>query len=84
MIEKNLLVNSDPNIENQNLLHINRLPARATVVPAARRGAYYQNKEDSCYIRSLVGDYRFKYLPEDSFKDFYITFFTKFKKITNC
>ena len=71
MIDKNLLVNSDPNIENQNILHINRLSARATVVPAQRREIYYRNKEDSHLIRSLNGDYRFKYLPSDSYKDFY-------------
>ena len=73
MIDKNLLVNFDPNIEDQNLLHINRLPARATVVPSQMRGVYYQNKESSTLIRSLCGDYRFKYLPEDSQKDFYKT-----------
>ena len=73
MIDKNLLVNTDPNIENQTLLHINRLPARATVVPAQRRGVYYQNKEGSSFIRSLNGDYRFKYLLSDSFRDFYGT-----------
>lgn len=71
MIDKNLLVNSDPNIENQNVLHINRLGARATVIPAQGRGVYYQNKEESCFIRNLNGDYRFKYLLSDSFKDFY-------------
>lgn len=71
MIDKNLLVNTDPNIENQNILHINRLRARATVIPAQKSGVYYQNKEDSCFIRSLNGDYKFKYLLSDSFKDFY-------------
>ena len=72
MIDKNLLVNSDPNIENQKLLHINRLGARATVVPAQKRGVYYKNKEESCFIRNLNGDYRFKYLLSDSFRDFYV------------
>ena len=72
MIDKNLLVNSDPNVENQKLLHINRLGARATVVPAQKRGVYYKNKEESCFIRNLNGDYRFKYLLSDCFKDFYV------------
>ena len=72
MIPKSLLMNFDPNIENQNILHINRLPARATVIPSERRGVYYRNKFESAFIRSLNGDWRFKYLPEDSFKDFYL------------
>lgn len=71
MIPKNLLINSDPNIENQNILHINRLPARSTVVPAQKRGVYYQNKYQSSLIRSLNGNYKFKYLTSDTFRNFY-------------
>ena len=71
MIDKHLLINRDPNIENQNILHINRMPPRATIVPAKERGVYYQNKYDSTLIRSLCGDYKFKYLAEDTFRDFY-------------
>ncbi len=71
MIEKQQLMNFDPNIEDQSVLHINRLPARATVVPAKWRGVYYRNKYDSSLIRSLNGDYRFRYLPSDTEKDFY-------------
>ena len=73
MIDKNQLFIHDPNIEDQKLLHINRLPARATTIPAQKRGVYYQNKEDSCRIRSLNGDYRFRYLPEDHDRAFYRT-----------
>ncbi|MBQ8408101.1 MAG: DUF4981 domain-containing protein [Clostridia bacterium] len=73
MIKKELLVNSDPNIENHRLLHINRLPARATVIPSHKRGVYYRNKFESANVRSLNGDYRFKYLLEDSMKEFYRT-----------
>ena len=72
MIDKNQLFIHDPNIEDQKLLHINRLPARATTIPAQKRGVYYQNKEESCRIRSLNGDYRFRYLPEDTDRDFYL------------
>ena len=72
MINKNALLNFDSNIENQNLLHINRLPARATIVPAQKRGIYYRNKFDSTLIKSLDGDYKFKYLAEDTEKDFYL------------
>lgn len=71
MIEKRLLLNSDPNTENQNVLHINRLPPRATVIPATRRGVYYQNKYDSALVRSLCGNYKFKYIEEDTYRDFY-------------
>ena len=71
MIEKQQLMNFDPNIEDQSVLHINRLPARATVVPAKWRGVYYRNKYESSLIRSLNGDYRFRYLPSDTEKDFY-------------
>ena len=63
----------DPNIEDQKLLHIGRLPARATIVPAQKRDIYYRNKEESSFVRSLNGDYRFLYLPEDSEKYFYVT-----------
>ena len=73
MISRSLLINSDPNIENQNILHIGRLPARATVVPSKKRGVYYQNKFESECITSLNGDYKFRYLLEDTEKDFYRT-----------
>lgn len=73
MISKSLLINYDPNIENQNILHIGRLPARATIVPANKRGVYYQNKFESECITSLNGDYKFKYVPEDTEKNFYRT-----------
>lgn len=70
-MDKSLLINSDPNIEDQNVLQIGRLPARATVIPAQERGVYYRNKEKSNFLRSLNGDYKFRYLLSDSFKDFY-------------
>ena len=73
MISKSLLINYDPNIENQNILHIGRLPARATIVPANKRGVYYQNKFESECITSLNGDYKFKYVPEDTENNFYRT-----------
>lgn len=69
---KEMLVNHDKNIEDQNILHINRLLPRATIIPAQRSGIYYRNKEESSFIRSLCGDYKFLYLPEDIKKDFYL------------
>ncbi len=71
-MDRSLLMNTDPNIEDQNVLQIGRLPARATVIPAQARGVYYRNKECSSFLRSLNGDYRFRYLLSDTFKDFYL------------
>ncbi len=73
LISKNLLINHDPNIEDQTVLHIGRLPARATVVPSKKGGVYYNNKYESEFITSLNGDYKFMYLAEDTYKDFYLT-----------
>ena len=70
---KEELINFDPNIENQTLLHINRLPPRATVIPAQKPGVYYRNKEESAFLRLLNGDYRFLYRSEDTEKEFYRT-----------
>ena len=72
MIDKSLLLNHDDNIENQNVLHINRLPARIAAIPSKKRNVYYQNKYDSEMIRCLNGEYKFKYLQEDSYKNFYL------------
>ena len=72
MIDKSTLINRDPNIENQNILHINRLPPRTTVIPSDKRGVYYHNKYSSSRIRSLCGDYKFLYLGEDTYKNFYL------------
>lgn len=69
---KCLFTEIDKNIENQNILHINRLPARATVIPAEKRGVYYRNRYESALVRSLGGDYKFRYLPGDGQKDFYL------------
>ena len=71
IFSKEALINFDPNIENQKILHINRLDPRATVIPAQKAGVYYRNKEESSHIRSLNGDYKFLYLLEDVKKDFY-------------
>ena len=71
-IDKNeLLYNSDPNIENHHLLHVNRLKARTTVIPAQKEGIYFRNKEESEFIFSLNGDFKFSYKPYDETPDFY-------------
>ncbi len=71
-INKNdLLYSTDPNIENNHVLHINRLKPRATIIPAQKSGVYYRNKEESTHIISLNGDYKFLYCPYDSNPNFY-------------
>lgn len=39
----------------------NRLPSRATVVPALKKDVFFKNKEESELILSLNGDYKFSY-----------------------
>ncbi len=58
-------------LENQHILHINRLPARTTVIPAKKSGVYYKNKEESALLQSLNGDWAFNYQPSDCISDFY-------------
>lgn len=66
-----VLSQTEQEIQNQNLLHVNRLAPRANLVPALQRGIYYRNKEESALIQSLNGDYRFCYQSEDCLEDFY-------------
>ena len=73
--EYNINISADPELENPKLLHLNRLPARATVIPALHNGVYYRNKEDSELITLLNGDYSFYYAPYDSMPAFYKTDF---------
>lgn len=49
------------------------IPPRTTVVPSLHKGVYYKNKEQSELIKSLNGNYRFAYKPEDCLQDFYLT-----------
>ena len=70
MIDKKLLMNRDENIENPKILHINRLPPRATVVPAQKYGIFYRNKYESNMIRSLCGDWKFRYMHDNVSSDF--------------
>lgn len=70
-VTKKELMFKDPNIENPHVLGINRLAARATIVPAQKKGVYYRNKEESAMLRSLNGDYKFAYCPADDMPEFY-------------
>ncbi len=58
---------------NPKIQGINRLPARANLIPADKRGVYYKNKEDSPYLQSLNGDYSFAYRECDSIEGFFDT-----------
>ena len=48
-------------IENQNILHINRLKPRSTLVPASKKDVYHYNKSESDRIVSLNGEWDFRY-----------------------
>lgn len=69
--KKDLLFATDPNIENQHLMHVNRLKPRTTVIPSRKSGVYYRNKEESELLTILNGDYRFAYRLCDDMPSFY-------------
>lgn len=60
---------------NPSMVKENRLPARATVVPALHENVYYRNKEESELILNLNGEYKFNYRDTDDLFDFYKTDF---------
>ena len=72
-INKKDLMYVDTNIENQHLLHINRLNARTTIIPAQKKNVYFRNKEESNFLTLLNGDYKFAYHTCDDMPDFYKT-----------
>ena len=72
-LEKKDLMYVDSNIENQHVLHINRLDARATIIPAQKKNVYFKNKEESNFLTLLNGDYKFAYHTCDDMPDFYKT-----------
>ena len=59
-------------IENQNILHENRLPARMLLLPAQKRGVTHKNAAESDRVQLLGGDWRFRWLPEDTDEAFYL------------
>lgn len=60
---------------NPKVVEENRLPARATVVPALHKNVYYRNKEESELILNLNGEYKFNYRDTDDLSSFYETDF---------
>ena len=59
-------VSAPDELQNPNILHINRLAPRATVIPSDKPQTYYHNKEKSSRIFSLNGDYRFAYFSDEA------------------
>ena len=57
-------LNAADELQNPSILHMHRLPARSTVIPAGRAGIYYRNKECSDRLYSLNGTYRFALFSE--------------------
>ena len=55
---------------NPSFTHENRLPARASIVPALHSGVFFRNKEESELITNLNGDYKFCYRETDDLIDF--------------
>ncbi len=49
------------NLQNQNVLSINRLSPRSIVIPASEKDIFYSNKERSDRIIMLTGEWDFKY-----------------------
>lgn len=48
-------------LQNQNVLSLNRLNARSTIIPAQKENVFYANKDESDRIIMLTGEYDFKY-----------------------
>lgn len=55
---------------NPSLVHENRLPPRATNIPALHPDVYYKNKEESELITSLNGPYKFCLQESDCIENF--------------
>ncbi len=59
-------------IANQNMLGENRLPARALLLPAQKRGVTHRNFTESDRVQLLRGDWSFRWLQEDTFAPFWL------------
>ena len=59
-------------IFNQEMLGENRLPARMLLLPAQKRDITYKNYTESDRIKLLSGDWKFRYLHEDTDEQFYL------------
>ena len=66
--EKNLLFN--PSVPHQN-----RLNPRASIIPSLHEDVFFKNKEDSEFITSLNGNYKFCHRDKDDIEKFYSLIF---------
>lgn len=60
-------------IANQHMLGEHRLPARTMLLPAQKRGVTHKNFTDSDRVQLLSGDWKFRWLPEDTDAPFYLS-----------
>ena len=58
-------------IENQHMLGECRLPARSLLLPAQKREVTFKNFTESDRIQLLSGDWKFRWLREDTAAPFY-------------
>lgn len=72
-VEKKAVSITNPEIEDQTVTGINRLKARSNLIPAQKKDVYYKNKEESAFLQSLNGEWRFKYCKADDIADFWRT-----------
>ncbi len=75
LLDKGLALDPLPEICNQHILHINRLPARSTLIPAEREGITCENMEESGMLLSLNGNWRFALFDREAAEGFYNTDF---------
>lgn len=73
LLTMNMLTFAGNDWENQDVIAINKEPARSTLIPTANYEHAIASKEDSPYYQSLNGVWKFKYvfLPDDRPMDFY-------------
>ena len=67
----NVFSNVNKDLQNSEILQINRLSPRSNLIPSDKRDVYYKNKEESVNLQSLNGDYRFAYERADLIGGFY-------------
>lgn len=72
MNEAFLVKTRNEELENPAVTNINRLSPRSNLIPAQKGGIYYKNKEESEFLQSLCGDYRFCYCKSDCMEDFFL------------
>lgn len=60
-----------PELNDPTVLQIGTLPPRSTIVPALQKDIFFKNKEESEFLLSLNGAYRFCWQPEDTIPEFY-------------